>query len=221
MIVRAANTHPAMVHLDASVSLRCPACRQVGTFDRIVSSNQPVLNDVSLAVGAMSVISGQRLCPNLACRALLFFIWDRNKAGLAVTYPPERLDFDSTNIPASITKALEEAISCHANECFIAAAIMVRKTLEELCHVRAATGSNLKERIRNLGTSVLLPRELLDGLDDLRLLGNDAAHIESQEFNTVGKEEVEIGIEFAKEVLKAVYQYSELLARLRALKRNP
>jgi len=58
----------------------------------------------------------------------------------------------------------------------------------------------------------------LDGLDDLRLLGNDAAHIESQEYTKVGKEEVEIGIELAKEVLKAVYQYAALLGRLRALK---
>jgi len=98
---------------------------------------------------------------------------------------------------------------------------MVRKTLEELCHVQGAAGPNLKERIKALGTKVLLPPELLDGLDDLRLLGNDAAHIESQEFNNVGKEEVEIGIEFAKEVLKAVYQYSGLLARLRSLKRSP
>jgi hypothetical protein len=39
--------------------------------------------------------------------------------------------------------------------------------------------------------------ELLDGLNDLRLLGNDAAHIESQEYSKVGKEEVEVGIEFA------------------------
>jgi len=30
---------------------------------------------------------------------------------------------------------------------------------------------------------------------------------------------VEVGIEFAKEVLKAVYQYSALLTRLRALKK--
>jgi hypothetical protein len=51
------------------------------------------------------------------------------------------------------------------------------------------------------------------------LLGNDAAHIESQEFNTVGKEEVEIGIQFTKEVLKAVFQYSDLLAKLRSLKK--
>ncbi len=98
---------------------------------------------------------------------------------------------------------------------------MVRKTLEELCHERGASGSNLKERIRNLGTKVILPQELLAGLDDLRLLGNDAAHIESQEFNSIAKEEVEIGIEFAKEVLKAVYQYANLLAKLRSLKQNP
>ena len=96
---------------------------------------------------------------------------------------------------------------------------MVRKTLEELCRDRGAAGGSPKERIKALGTKVVLPQELLDGLDDLRLLGNDAAHIESQEYTNVGKEEVEIGIEFAKELLKAVYQYSALLSRLRALKR--
>lgn len=98
---------------------------------------------------------------------------------------------------------------------------MVRKTLEELCLERGATGPNLKERIKSLQTRVILPPELLEGLDDLRLLGNDAAHVESQEYNQIGKEEVEVGIEFAKEVLKAVYQYSALLQRLRALKKVP
>jgi hypothetical protein len=152
---------------------------------------------------------------------LIFYIWDITANKLDASYPPERLDFDATNIPAAVTRALEEAITCHANECFISCAIMVRKTLEELCHERSATGANLKERLRNLGTKVILPQELLDGLDDLRLLGNDAAHIESQEFNGIGREEVEIGIQFTKEVLKAVYQYSDLLNKLRSLKRTP
>ena len=117
--------------------------------------------------------------------------------------------------------AFEEATTCHANRCFIAAAVMVRKTLEELCLDRQATGNSLKERIRSLGTKVALPQGLLDGLDDLRLLGNDAAYIESQEFNKVGQQEVEMGIEFAKEVLSAVYQYSVLLTRLRAVQNPP
>lgn len=198
------------VNQSGTVSLRCPECRQMGTFHPFMQ------HDAGTQRGGRACIAGLRLCPNQSCRALVFCVWNQAGGKLVASYPPERLDFDATNIPASITKALEEAITCHANECFIASAIMVRKTLEELGHERGATGANLKERLRNLGTKVILPPELLDGLDDLRLLGNDAAHIESQEFNTIGQEEVEIGIQFTKEVLKAVFQYSDLLAKLRA-----
>ncbi len=98
---------------------------------------------------------------------------------------------------------------------------MVRKTLEEICRERGAIGANLKQRLETLRTKVVLPQELLDGLDDLRLLGNDAAHIESQQYDKVGQEEVEVGIEITKEVLKAVYQYTSLIGRLQKLKKNP
>jgi len=97
--------------------------------------------------------------------------------------------------------------------------MMVRKTMEELCLDRKATGANLKEKIAALGKTIVLPKELLDGMDDLRLLGNDAAHVESQTFNNVGQEELEVAIEFAKEVLKATYQYESLRNRLAALKK--
>ena len=222
MIVRAISTQPAPTTLGSSVSVRCPACRQVGTFDRISLTVQNMqIYDVQIATPGTAYVVGQRLCPNQLCRGLLFFIWNVSSNKLDASYPPERLDFDATNIPPSITKALEEAITCHANECYMASAIMVRKTLEELCHEKRAPGKNLKERLRNLGSKTMLPQELLDGLDDLRLLGNDAAHIESQEFNDIGQQEVEIGIQFAKEVLKAVFQYTDLLAKLRSLKRTP
>jgi hypothetical protein len=197
------------------IAMRCPGCRQIATFDGAIP------HDAGLLYNGQIVQAGLRVCPNPSCRTVIYFIWDVSVGNLLASYPPERLDFDSANIPASITKALEEAITCHANECFIAGAIMVRKTLEELCHDRGTKGNNLKERLRNLGTAVILPQELLGGLDDLRLLGNDAAHIESQEYSTVGKEEVGVGIEFTKEVLKAVFQYSNLLGRLRSLRRTP
>ncbi len=208
--VAAYNQNPSPV----AVRARCPACKRQGTFD-------PLLNIFDLIIQNISpiVTTGQRRCPNPDCQALLFFAHQDGKT--VVSYPPELIDFDPVNLPTTVLSAFEEAISCHANRCSIAAAIMVRKTLEELCLDRQAAGGNLKERIRSLGAKVVLPQELLDGLDDLRLLGNDAAHIESQEFNKVGQEEVEIGIEFAKEVLKAVYQYSALLTRLRALKKTP
>jgi uncharacterized protein DUF4145 len=115
---------------------------------------------------------------------------------------------------------LEEAVSCHANGCYVASGMMVRKTLEELCEDQGATGKNLKDRIAALRNIVLIPQELLDGLDDLRLLGNDAAHIEAKTFEQVGEEEAEVSLEFTKEILKAVYQYGHLLDRLRSLKKT-
>lgn len=195
----------------AVVRIRCPACKQRGTFEALVNDLQ-----FTTATNAVS-LAGLRRCPDPTCYSLVFVVFVAGQ--LVESFPAETLDFDATNIPATVQSALEEAIKCHAQSCFVASAIMVRKTLEELCRDRGAAGGNLKERIKALGTKVVLPQELLDGLDDLRLLGNDAAHIESQEYAKVGKEEVEVGIEFAKEVLKAVYQYSALLNRLRALKK--
>lgn len=193
------------------ISLRCPACRQRVTMERIGGQ------DIRIPAGASpNCRIGYRRCPDPKCKALLFFVENANGTEL-VCYPSERIDFDATNVPPDVLKALKEAITCHANECFIAAAIMVRKTLEELCRDRGATGANLKERIAALRSKVVLPDELLEALDHLRLLGNDAAHFESRVFDQVGKEEVEVGIEVAKEVLKAVYQYVSILGKLKAL----
>jgi Domain of unknown function (DUF4145) len=194
------------------VRLRCPVCRQRGTFEPQISQDLQFTTSVNA-----QEIAGIRRCPDPTCYSLVFFVFAGGK--LVESFPAETLDFDATNIPTAVQSAFEEAIKCHAQSCFVASAIMVRKSLEELCSDRGAAGGNLKERIKALGTKAVLPQELLDGLDDLRLLGNDAAHIESQEYAKVGKEEVEVGIEFAKEVLKAVYQYSALLSRLRALKK--
>ncbi len=194
-----------------TVRLRCPVCRQRGAFDGLPSNDLLIHQPLRLLVGI-------RRCPDETCHALVFFVSDTRK--ILVSYPAERIDFDPKSIPSKVLSAFEEAITCHTSKAFTAAAIMVRKTLEELCSERQAQGANLKERIAALSNKVVLPAELLAGLDDLRLLGNDAAHIESKEYDTVGQDEVETGIEFAKEVLKAVYQYSSLLTKLRALKKS-
>jgi len=160
---------------------------------------------------------GLRGCPNPNCNALLLYYAEDGE--IIETFPFLRIDFDRTNIPPNILAALEEAITCHSNQCFVASAIMIRKSFDLLCQERGATGKNLKERIASLASRVIIPKELLDGMDDLRVLGNDAAHIESQVFDNIGQEEVRIAIEFAKEIFKAVYQYSSLLAKLKSLKK--
>src|SRR5690242_6393932 len=97
-------------------------------------------------------------------------------------------------------------------------AIMVRRTLEEICEDKSASGANLKAKISDLRAKIVLPQELLEAMDELRLLGNDAAHIEAKEYDQIGRAELEAAIAVTKEIMKAIYQYASLVGRLRALK---
>ena len=199
----------------STISIQCPGCGQMGTFDRIgeVRDVQAILPEGKQAH------FGFRKCPNQTCGAVVAFLWRDGK--LADTYPPQRIDFDSTSIPISILKVLQEAIDCHAHGSYTASAMMVRKSLEVLCAEQGAKGKNLKDRLQALKGKLLIPSELLDGMDELRLFGNDATHIEAHLYDDIVKEEVEVAIEITKEILKAVYQYSSLLNKLRSLKKPP
>jgi hypothetical protein len=198
---------------ESSLRIRCPGCLHLVTLGGSLPNG-----DIRLHGPQGMWVAGYRFCPNSECRQFVFVVY--NAGQVLLTYPPERIDFDATNIPAGVLATLEEAISCHAARCYVAAGMMVRKTLEELCEAQKVTGSNLKDRIVALGKTVLIPLELLEGLDDLRLLGNDAAHVEAKTYQQIGREEVEVSLEFTKEVLKAVYQYGALLDRLRSLKKE-
>lgn len=192
------------------LAARCPHCGKEVTFDQIG------INDIN-ADGRHLV--GQRRCPNPECKGHIFVVIEAGR--IISAYPPIRIDFNKENIPGNVINSFEEAIACHAASCFIASAIMVRRTLEEICVDKHAQGRNLKERIKALESKIVVPKELLEAMNELRLLGNDAAHIEAQTFAKVTEEELEIAIEFTKELLKALYQYTGLLGKLRALKKQP
>ena len=190
------------------VSGRCPHCGKEAALTAIEQ------HDFNLGEG---ILTGQRKCPNPSCNGHLFVVTQNGR--IIESFPPIRLDFNSENLPDRIKNTFEEAIACHSASLYIAAAIMVRRTLEELCADRQATGKDLKARIADLGTKIVVPKELLDAMDELRILGNDAAHIEAKEYDNISEPEIEVAIEFTKEILKSVYQYSALLDRLRALKK--
>lgn len=188
--------------------IRCPVCGHNGTFEYIGVMD----------VVAANVCFGQRRCPNPDCHAHIFFVKEGDNP--ISTFPPVHIDFEKKGIPKKVLSAFEETVICHANKCYIASAILIRKTLEEICQERSASGDNLKLRIKALGNNIVIPKELLEGMDELRLLGNDAAHVESRIYDKISKNEVEVSIEFTKEILKAVYQYEQLLNKLKSLKKN-
>lgn len=189
-------------------STTCPHCGSKGTFEVIGQD---------LYIGN-SIFCGQRMCPDPSCRGHLFVI--TRSHDLIFQYPPVRVAFRTENIPADILKTFDEAITSHANACYVASAIMIRRTLEEICDDRGATGKDLKDRIKDLKTKVVLPQELFEAMDELRLLGNDAAHVEAKSYDQISKAELDVAVEFTIEMLKALYQYSNLLTRMRGLKKG-
>ena len=189
------------------ITVRCPKCGRDGTFEPIGKAVPDGINEF-----------GQSRCPNPSCRGHVFYIIESGK--LIVTYPQQLIDFDKTNVPEKVLEAMEEAWSSHANDCYIAAAIMLRKTLEEICKDKNAKGDNLQKRIASLSSKIVIPKELIEGMDELRLLGNDAAHVDAGVYNEIGKDEIETAIEFTKEIIKAVYQLENLLKKLKALKKE-
>lgn len=191
------------------LSIRCPSCGHIGTFESL--TNIPDLN-------ANGLHFCQRRCPNPQCHGHVFCIHDQTGTILRM-YPPQRIGFEQKGIPPRIAKTFSEALSCQAESLHVASAIMIRRTLEELCEDKQAVGNDLKARIGQLRNNVVLPPELFAALDDLRLLGNDAAHIEAKTYDSVGSPEILVAIELTKEILKSVYQLDDLVARLRALKK--
>lgn len=197
----------------ARVGLRCPRCRHVGQFQLVGSEMEFSPQD-----GGLGSAAGFRQCPNASCMQIVVVVRERRDARILAVEPPELIDFDARDIPLEVVASFEEAIGCHAAGFARAAAIMVRRTLEELCAHQGATGATLAKRVEDLRSKVILPPALLEGLDDIRLFGNDAAHIEARIYDEIGPDEVAVVIEFTKEVLKAVYQTGALLDRLRSIR---
>ena len=201
----------------ANIATRCPHCGHFGTFIPVAGHDIYTYTGTQHGGDQVNNYLGIRKCPNEKCFGHMFFIADRLR-NVLVTSPSETIPFDKENIPEKVLTTFEEAVKCHSNSCFIASAIMIRKTLEEICIDRNTTGKNLFKKLEDLATKILIPQDLISGMNELRLLGNDAAHIEAQTFLEIGKEEIEVSLEFAKEILKAVYQYENLLKKLKKLK---
>ncbi|MGY2083924.1 DUF4145 domain-containing protein [Blastococcus sp. SYSU DS0539] len=205
------------------VAMRCPHCRHQVLMQALMHdvvagfvgpkpvSNMPPMTDW--------VAYGVRRCPRPECGGVVFVVAHSDGGELITAYPPETVDWDATNLPDQVLEAFQEAILCEANSCHRASALMTRRTLELVCADQGAGGGTLVKRLQALGERAVLPAALLAALDDLRLLGNDAAHVDARDYEQVGVAEVRLALDVAKELLKAVYQYDSLMARLAALKR--
>ena len=119
------------------ISVRCPGCGVVGTFEPY--------HQIADILTPNRLVLGHRRCPNPACLSHVFLVL--SDGAVLRMYPAETIDFNTAGIPASIVKTFSDALICQSEKLYVAAAIMIRRTLEELCEDRKATGNSLKQRI--------------------------------------------------------------------------
>lgn len=204
---------------------RCPFCKTIVVFQPIdiyeyednVERTEHHFFYADFINHQVHARVGIRICPS--CRHVVFFHHDWGTKETFISPTPE-IDFDDAGVPQPVASPLREAIKYHANECYVSAAIMIRKSLEMLCAVQEAQGNNLHQRIEGLKDRLTLTDAFFEAMHDLRYLGNDAAHIESRTYEDVGEEEVRVGIDVAKYIIRSVYVNESILRQLQALKRT-
>lgn len=200
-----------------TLSIRCPHCLHVGTFSTATEGLQWAKYEKGTSrTRGRAMRAFIRVCPNPQCTGIIFTLSSGRE--FVQVLPPELIDFDAEGLPAKLLATLQEAISCHAAGAYRASAMMVRRLLEEICDESGATGKDLHARLIALRSKITLPEELFDAMQELKALGNDAAHITAKNYTQIGKDESEDSIELAKEILKARYQLKGLVDRLRTRK---
>lgn len=91
--------------------------------------------------------------------------------------------------------------------------------MEEICGNQQAAGNDLEKRIEALKAQGNISPKLTDTLHEIRYLGNDAAHLTAKVFQKgIGKQEVNVGIEIVREIIRQLYQTEHLKGKIDALK---
>jgi hypothetical protein len=92
-----------------------------------------------------------------------------------VLYPQSDLRVNPKAAPV-IRAAAEEGINCYRARAYTAAAIMCRKTLEGVCEAYGVKERTLAASLKKMLDTDLIDKRLYEWSDQLRLIGNEAAH---------------------------------------------
>lgn len=193
-------------------SINCPHCGSTGTFENPTAR---LVSYIAMIEPKLICETAIMQCPSTECGG--FALLAMNNNGVHVL-PAIHIDFDTSNIPDKLSETLGEAIQCHGAGAYRASAIMVRRLLEILCEHDGAEGRTLAARLEVLREKIVLPQALFDAMEELKLIGNDAAHVEARAYDEIGADEAAECIELSKEILKSRFQLESLVDRLRRRK---
>ncbi|MCY7275814.1 MAG: DUF4145 domain-containing protein [Phormidesmis sp. CAN_BIN44] len=139
-------------------------------------------------------------------------LWSNSWSKPETVYPCEG-DTLNPNLPEEIQATIREARSCffHARA-YAATAIMCRKALDGLCTIHNITAPNLDKKLNKLKEQGLIEGSLFEWANELRLIGNEAAHdITSQ----ISGEDARDLLEFTEAIVDYVIVFRDRFERFK------
>lgn len=134
--------------------------------------------------------------------------WDY---GNATTLYPRGRELDAT-VPKQVAASFNEASSCLTAEAYTACAIMCRRTLEALCAHHGVGKGTLGENLTKLKKSGVIEQRLFDWADQLRIVGNEAAHDVA---SVVPKMDARDLLEFTRALVEYVFTFTEAFRKFK------
>ncbi len=112
------------------------------------------------------------------------------------------------SLPKNVSSSFVEAQKCYHNACYIASAIMIRKTLEEICEdykIIIEKNPNLEKKIDAFLALPEISGKIGKEFDILREFGNDGAHTQLKWFDEISKQAVGRALKVLQHSLEIIY----------------
>ncbi|MBT2160513.1 DUF4145 domain-containing protein [Zobellia barbeyronii] len=130
---------------------------------------------------------------------------------IKILYPNSEFHLNPI-IPEKLRDSLKESIKCFRANSYTATAIMCRRTIEGFCFLKGVKDKNLAKSIEKLKTNGIINEQLYEWANELRLVGNEAAHNIEIEFSVVDSRDI---LDFTIAILDFTYSFKDKFDRFK------
>lgn len=109
-------------------------------------------------------------------------------------------------IPEKLRESLTECIKCYRGKAYTATTIMCRRTVEGFCLLKGVNEKTLAKSIEKLKIDGIINEQLFEWANELRLIGNEAAHNIEIEFTTIDSRDI---LDFTIAILDFTYSFKD------------
>jgi len=183
--------------------LDCPNCEAKVEVRELHSYEWNTDDGIPVDTDRLTLVACQRCsAPMLAHQELDY----SGQAGDVPWAPPDRIyppkHAISPVIPDLLRDSFSEARRCVETRCYVAAALMCRRTLEALCQHFGVKGKNLADGLRKLHQDKIIDDRLFEWAEALRHDGNLAAHEPAARIN---REDATDLVDFTYAIMEYVF----------------